>query len=147
MGGSPLAMSLGRRISTKIKAKTASCKIQVKNACLHENPVPGVSIILKDLHSDLIGVEQIGDASEEETGEYKLKEGRLGGVSADISSFFQKTLRSFSFFTLLSIKTQSQHLRVNISSTTKLLLISNAAVLSQGQSTKKEKPGRNINRC
>lgn len=73
----------------------------MQNACLHENPVPGVSIILKDLHSDLIGVEQIGDASEEETREYnKLKAGRLGGVSADISSFFQKHLDLFFNFTV-----------------------------------------------
>lgn len=53
----------------------------MQNPCSHENPVPGVSIILKDLHSDLIGVEQIGDASEEETREYnKLKVGRLRNI-------------------------------------------------------------------
>lgn len=83
----------------------------MQNPCSHENPVPGVSIILKDLHSDLIGVEQIGDASEEDTREYnKLKAGGLGGVSADINSFFQKNLDIF--LTLLSNKTQSQQFKM-----------------------------------
>lgn len=37
---------------------------------LHENPVPGVGVILKDLHSNLIGAEQVGDASEGRTREH-----------------------------------------------------------------------------
>lgn len=55
-GGSPAT----DQINAKIRRK----------ARLHQNPVPGVSVILKDLHSNLIGVEQVGDASEGITREY-----------------------------------------------------------------------------
>lgn len=33
---------------------------------LHEDPVPGICIILKDLHANFFGIEQTGDTSVKE---------------------------------------------------------------------------------
>lgn len=64
-GGSPA--------TEEIKAKSR------QKPRLHENPVPGVSVILKDLHSNLIGVEQVGDASEGIMREYiRIREAKGG---------------------------------------------------------------------
>lgn len=55
-----------------LKKKKTTCKI-TQNPCLHQDPVPGVGVILKDLHSNLVGVEQVGNTSEGVTKEKKKK--------------------------------------------------------------------------
>lgn len=55
---------LRSQMSTIIHKNKWICENHQKpEACLHKNPVPGVCIILKDLHANLVSIQEVGNTS------------------------------------------------------------------------------------
>lgn len=68
---------------------------------LHEDPFPGICIILKDLHANFFGIQQTGDTSVMGVTRWEWKEGERDEVTT--KGFNKDTERDCDRFVLLRL--------------------------------------------